>query len=114
MKRRLILFAIVTVALVGGVGAVYYLRQAVAAKHDAYAVWWVADMVIEYMETHDGAWPQGWDDLREPYDTCVRRSGRPWTFEHLRDRVDVDWEADPARLMTAPDTGTEPRSRSSG
>jgi hypothetical protein len=108
MKRRRILLAAVILALLGGAGAVYYVYRAIAATHDAYAVEQVADMAIVYMETHDGAWPRNWEDLRTPYETCINRSSRPWTFEKLRARVDVDWEADPAQLATAPDTGAEP------
>ena len=108
MKRRRVLLAVVILALLSGAGAVYYASHAITAPQDAYAVEWVAGMVIEYMKTHNGAWPRNWEDLRTPYETCAQRSGRPWPFEHLRERVDVDWEADPAQLATAPDTGTEP------
>lgn len=58
-------------------------------------------MVIEHLKANDNAWPKGWDDLRKPYETCVLRSGRPWSFDELRDRVDVDWGADAkSRLKT--------------
>jgi hypothetical protein len=108
ISRRKVLFTAAALALLLGGGALYLVRRAAHDAQYAYAVWWVADMVIEYMETHDGAWPRGWDDLREPYETCVRRSGRPWSFEQLRDRVDVDWQADPAQLAATPDTGEDP------
>ncbi len=98
----------VILALLGGAVAVYYGYRAIKATQDAYAVEWVAGMVIEYMETHDGAWPRNWEDLRTPYETCAQRAGGPWSFEKLRDRVDVDWGADPAQLATAPDIGAEP------
>jgi hypothetical protein len=107
-KRRVLHTALVFIVSLGG-GAAYYAYWKIdSTTRDAYAVWWVADMVIEYMETHNGEWPRGWDDLHEPYETCVRRSGRPWTFDQLRNRVDVDWAADPARLVVATDNGTGP------
>lgn len=107
MKRRLLLVDVV-LALLGSAGAVYFACRAITAKHDAYAVEWVSGMVIEYMETHDGAWPRGWEDLRTPFETLAKGSSGPWTLENLRARVDVDWEADPAQLTTASDTGAEP------
>jgi hypothetical protein len=108
MRRRTILLAALALALSLGGGALYLARRTANAIGDAYAGWWVADMVIEHMETHDGAWPRGWDDLREPYETCVRRSGQPWTFEQLRSRVDVDWGADPVQLAASLGDGPGP------
>lgn len=69
---------------------------------DSYAVWWVADLVVDYMEHHENRWPSGWDDLLEPYERLAEKSGRPWTFEELQERVDVDWDADPRELARAP------------
>jgi len=65
----------------------------------SYAVWWVADMCIEHMKANDGDWPQSWDDLRDDYQTCVARSGQPWTFDELSSRVEVDWDASPIELL---------------
>jgi hypothetical protein len=65
---------------------------------NAYAVWWVADMVIEHMKARGGAWPKSWEDLREPYAASVRTSGHPWTFEALRSRIEIDFDADPTQL----------------
>ena len=48
--------------------------------------------------------PQEWEDLRKPYETCVLRSGRPWSFEELRDRVEVDWGADAKSRLTTNQT----------
>ena len=35
---------------------------------DGYAQWGAAEMVIDYLETHDGAWPRSWDDLQSQFD----------------------------------------------
>jgi hypothetical protein len=85
----------VVVALGAGAWTVYLALESV---HNAYAVWWVADMVVEHMKANDGAWPNDWDDLRDDYETCTARSGRPWSFEDLSTRVTVDWHAQPSRL----------------
>ena len=95
------LFVVVTVFLSVG-GAAFYVYYSVnSSVRNAYAAWWVADMVVDHMKAHDGTWPKGWDDLADSYETCVHRSGRPWTFEELRDRVDLDWGADPKDLIDA-------------
>ncbi len=77
----------------------YFVHRTNEAVKNAYAVWWVADMVIEYMKANDGRWPKSWDDLRQPYEICTNRSGRPWTFDELESRAAVDWNADPAELV---------------
>ena len=90
--------------LVGVVSAGFYIVT--IAHHyysvtvpNCYAVWWVADMVIEHLESNGDRWPTNWDDLQDDYDACVKRSGPAWTFEELRDRVTVDWNADPSELV---------------
>ncbi len=51
-----------------------------------YAVQWVASMVIDHMETRDGAWPRGWNVLRESYANVAkkvsypREPDYPWSF----------------------------------
>jgi hypothetical protein len=42
---------------------------------DAYALWGAAEMVVEYLDTHDGRWPKGWDDLRPYFDAGAGRVG---------------------------------------
>jgi len=70
---------------------------------DSYAVWWVADMCVEHMTKNNGDWPRNWDDLRDDYQTCVARSGHPWSFDELSGRVEIDWDADPHLLASLAD-----------
>ena len=42
--------------------AVYQTNHVIVPN--AYAVWWTADLVIDHMERHDGAWPRSWEELR--------------------------------------------------
>ncbi len=102
-KKKTIL-AVVCVLLVGGG---YFAYRVYDTVPNAYAVWWVADMVIEHMEANGGRWPSGWDDLADDYEICTARSGRPWTLEDLRGRVNVDWDADPNVLSQVKDSGQE-------
>jgi hypothetical protein len=111
-KRRWLRFSLRTLfaLAIGGVawGAWTAYRIVYITVPNCYAVWWVADMATEFMATHNDAWPSGWDDLREPYETLTKRSGRPWTFDELRSRVNVDWDADPEILAEALPTDKEP------
>ncbi len=75
---------------------------------DLYGQWWVADMIVDYMERHDGAWPRQWDDLEEAYEICVARKGKAFEFRELQSLVVVDFAADPKELAKAIDRGEEP------
>jgi hypothetical protein len=81
---------------------------------NAYAVWWMADLVIDHMEKHDGAWPRSWDELRVTseqagkgtvstnLDGTVIAEFRPRdTINDLQKRVEIDWNADPRELVKA-------------
>jgi hypothetical protein len=82
-----------------------YLRYSIyripKSIREAYALGWVSGMVVEYMERNDGRWPREWDDLKGPYETGVAAVGRPWSFDDLRSRVDVDFSANPKELAKA-------------
>lgn len=69
---------------------------------ELYSQEWVAGMVIRYMESNEGRWPQNWDDLQKPYEVAVSQGGQPWSFEDLRRRVEVDFSANPAELSGTP------------
>ncbi|MEX2308221.1 MAG: hypothetical protein WD738_11540 [Pirellulales bacterium] len=90
-----IVACILVVAL--GVGG-WAIHRSMEGVRNAYAVWWVADMVVEHLKANNGAWPRNWDELRDDYQTCVERSGQPWSFEELQNRVAIDWRADPSQL----------------
>jgi hypothetical protein len=113
-RRRLYLAVFLTVICIAAGYGMYVLRTiqdfVSVGVRDMYAQWWVADMVIEHMASHDGAWPRNWDDLRRPYATCVQQTGsEPWNFDELRDRVEINFEANPKELAKAtPPTETKP------
>jgi hypothetical protein len=102
-KRRFARLIVASLVILGlGLSYLGYRLSALnEGIRNSYAEWWVADMVIEYLQANHDAWPRGWSDLRQPYENCVKRSGRPWTFEELQARVDVDWQADPKQLAAA-------------
>jgi hypothetical protein len=93
----------VVVAIVGW-GAWFVHRHTTVIVPDSYALEWVGDLVLEYMNTHGDRWPKSWDDLNEPF---KRHDGQPAHFEDLQRRVEVDWNADPGELAKTPD-GAKP------
>lgn len=88
------------------VGVIFFFVQTISQKtRNAYAVWWVGDMVVEHMESNQGKWPTNWEELRDDYQTCAKRSGQPWRFDDLKRRVTIDWEVDPQILISHQDSG---------
>ena len=90
----------VTLVLVFGAFLIY--RNIDTTIRNSYAQWWVADMVKVHLSANEQRWPKSWDDLRDDYEVCVKRSGRPWTFDELRSRVVVDWNVDVQSLKATP------------
>ena len=89
--------------------ALFVLFVAMSISHldDAYAQWGAADMVINYMEDHDGEWPQDWSDLRPYFDAGGSRvSG--WSYDKFQQHVWIDFSADPIELRRLSQSVTAP------
>jgi hypothetical protein len=95
LRTLILIVAVLSVVL----AIVYYANNVNQTIRNSYAVWWVGDMVVEHMRANDGQWPQNWDDLRDDYQTCVKRSGQPWQFDELKRRVKIKWDANPNDLL---------------
>lgn len=108
MSRKRIFLAIVALAAIGCAVGGYAIDR---TTKNAYAVWWVADMVVEHLKANEHEWPRSWDDLKDDYETCASRSGQPWTFEQLRSRVNVDFNADVEKLRSSAKEDSEPNFR---
>ena len=65
-------------------------------------------MVTEHLKANENDWPQSWDDLRDDYETCVARSGQPWTFDEIRHRVTIDFNVNTNELLENGRELTEP------
>jgi hypothetical protein len=96
--RRQVIIAVVLLLVVNGV--VSYVRYVIRGVENAYAVWNVADMIVIHLETHSGRWPSGWDELQVAARVWSRHDDTDIGF--WRDRVDVDFNADPKQLAAAP------------
>lgn len=103
------ILAVAAVVLVVLVLSVVY-RSVTRAVENAYAVWNVADLIVDHMRANDDQWPRGWSDLadacraRHPTDDVDRM------MDHYHERVEVDFSADPRALKAAPfDPATQQR-----
>jgi hypothetical protein len=67
-----------------------------------YAAWTAGDLLVEYMDTHEGKWPRGWKDLSEATNTLPAK-GVPllWNFGKLPEIVRIDWNVQPEILAKA-------------
>jgi len=65
-------------------------------------------MVTLHLTENEQQWPRSWSDLRDDYDACANRSGKPWTLEELSTRVTVDWSIDTDSLRTLPSNNGRP------
>ncbi len=55
-------------------------------------------MVIEHLRTHLHAWPKNWDDLENDYEVVAKRTGLEPSFQQLKRRVGIVWDADVGAL----------------
>jgi hypothetical protein len=77
---------------------------------DANALWGAGDMVVHYMEDHNGRWPRGWADLKPYFDSGGGRVGG-WSFATYQQRVIIQWDVDPARLENEATANARPTFR---
>ena len=96
-RLRTLLIALTMIGIIVGVVSMYF-HHVNRTTRNAYAQWWVADMVIEHLDANNSDWPTNWEDLRDDYDVCVAKSGQPWSFEELKRRVFVNWEINSSEL----------------
>jgi hypothetical protein len=97
-KRVLaLLFAIIGIYAAYSGYSLYRLTYVIIPH--SYAAWTVGDLLVEYMDTHDGNWPRGWKDLEEAKDGLLRK-GRNiyYDFDKLPAVAKIDWTADTASL----------------
>src|SRR5437763_1042319 len=103
VRRRLIVGLVILAVAVASWATVAFIRTVLDVPRQAYAVWQTADLVIAYMDRHDGAWPRSWEDLRalslsapdvsesEGLDGSVSIEFRPKaSIEELQSLVEVD------------------------
>ncbi len=87
-------------------GLAYEAWSALERIKDCYAVWLAADLVVAHLDHGDGSWPRSWDDLRAAH--ALSQDPVRIPFEDARQRVLIDWQADPVLLRESLDSGKHP------
>lgn len=100
-KPRFVCLVLIVVA-VGAtvvVGLVFIgISESLTAERALHANLLVVDILSDYVVSHNGAWPESWEDLE---DLPRRRHAMfewPGDKEIVRQYVSVDFAADPAKL----------------
>ena len=104
IRIRTLLIAVAIASLIAfAVSTVMQMKNTI---RNAYAGWWVGDMVVEHLRANNNEWPECWDDLLDDYQTCIANAGaQPWEFDELRNRVKIDWDANPGELAVQQSNG---------
>ena len=74
-------------------------RMVIVVIPHSYAAWTTGDLLVEYMDTHNGGWPQNWEDLENARDSLIRK-GRNiyYDFNKLPAIVKIDWNVNSTTL----------------
>lgn len=104
VKRMLVGVGVVVLIAVAYIG--FDMWRTVKQIPEAYAAWDSATLVIEYMDTHDGAWPRSWDEVFSAAKTLPNgnrglRGHNSNTVARIAGLVRIDWSADPHVLTHA-------------
>ena len=104
-KKRILLFIVLPITLVLTVGGyfVFSFLYMLAHVQEAYAAWDCATLVIEYIATHDGRWPQSWEDLSTAIATAEKHDRHLYeltgnNYTEITKLVKIDWTADVSKL----------------
>lgn len=94
--RRIIRYGGLTLGL-SALVLFLFMVMSLCRLDDAYAQWGAADMVIDFMEDHDGTWPKDWSDL-QPYFEASGGRVSGWSYDRFQQHVWIDFSADPNEL----------------
>lgn len=89
---------LIAVAIVLPLLAIYVVVKTVDGINDAYAQWDAVDLVIDYMESHDGKWPPNWEALQPVYAAAEDHRVADASLEWLQERVAIDFDVDAEEL----------------
>jgi hypothetical protein len=101
---RSILIALLVLAA-APTGYLFYVAKDCLA--DSYALLHTADLIIEYLKTHDDQWPRSWAELKavQPANSDYLETFKPETggypdfVEHLERRVVIDFTVQTSDLL---------------
>ena len=90
MRRIILVIAVIALIAALGTWVLRTVANIAGLPREAYASDWTAAFIIEHVRT-TGAWPNGWQDLRDDYDRLAVPEFYAWTFEELQNLIDVNW-----------------------
>ena len=89
--RKFFVFALIACVVAAGIGFVASVQSRIQFWYRGNSISWVGQMVVEHLKNNDNKWPISWNDLEDDYAPVVRQYGQPWTFEGLKENVEIDW-----------------------
>jgi hypothetical protein len=98
LKKLFVFFAIVCVLFAAATWSIGFARRIMDTPQECYATMEAAEAFIDYMRANGDDWPQNWEDLRAPFAVIYQRGENSLTFEELKERIDIDFSVDTARL----------------
>ena len=74
-------------------------RTVVVVVPHSYAAWTTGDLLVEYMDTHNGGWTQNWGDLenaRDSLEPVMNFEGEKAVQGHRHEGTSLGWRNDEA------------------
>ena len=95
-------FVIVAVVVTGGTIAYMGASWAIRAEHGLHAAILTHELLKEYMEAHDGAWPGSWEDLEKLPVRERRGMFQQWpeSSKQVQRYMEIDFTVDVDKIET--------------
>jgi hypothetical protein len=97
LRRLFVIVAIFAVLCLG----LRFVHQTLEVPRDAYAMWDGALLVIDHIDSHNGHWPTGWEDIESALRKGNVRTFGPESMEELKERLIIDFDVDPVKFAAA-------------
>lgn len=94
---RCLRWALIALLILLPIAVIGFVLSAFSGIDDAYAQWGAVDMVIRYMEAHDGKWPPNWEALRPDIESGGGRIGRV-SLARFQELVVIDFGVNAEQL----------------
>lgn len=77
-----------------------FVYQLGKTPSDAYASWGDGDLVIEFMDAHEGRWPSSWSELEEFLESTEDKTTMGGSVSDLQERIVIDFKFDIERASS--------------
>lgn len=96
--KWLMLLACVCASVYVGFSLIRAAYDVPEITNDAYAQIWIVDALKKHMRLNNGQWPGSWEELAPSFSVMAREHNCEWTLDQLRQRVEIDFTANPDEL----------------